>query len=384
MNTIVRAEPTPEQSVAELLAAIRSYTEPNPPAISLPPQMFTSPEVYELERERIFSRSWVMVGHIDQLGTPGDYVALSIAGEQVVITRGEDGQLHGMSPVCRHRAMPLVEPGEGRVQDFTCSYHLWRYNLDGSLRAATHMRENPDFDPTKCRLPGFAVREWQGLVFVNLDASARSFEPDLSIVETEMANYQLDDMVQVSHWTEEWACNWKVAVENGYENYHAIGLHPDTVRPLMTGGIDMNVHLDSPWVTRLLSGAGTPFEAHILPLTESERSIMYSFRLFPGGAVATFGESVAWISIIPLSLDRTQIRGGTLVPRQALDHVDIDVVRKEVESITSVINAEDRIGLEAVQRTLGSRFLARGHLSPKEPGVLAFYRQLSLSLTEEA
>ncbi|MCM6771865.1 aromatic ring-hydroxylating dioxygenase subunit alpha [Nocardia sp. CDC159] len=384
MTTTIRPGPAPDQSATELLAAVRAYAEPDPPALSLPPQMFTSPEVYELERQRIFNRSWIMVAHTDQLTAPGDYVALSIAGEPVAITRGEDGQLHGMSPVCRHRAMPLVEPGEGTVKDFTCSYHLWRYNLDGSLRAATYMRDNPDFDPATCRLPGFAVREWHGLVFVNLDAEARSFEPDLAVAETEMTNYRLDDMVQVNHWTEEWACNWKVAVENGYENYHAIGFHPETVRPLMTGGIDMTVYQDSEWVTRLLSGTGSPFEAKILPLTEAERSIMYSFRLFPGGAVATFGETVAWISIIPISLDRTQVRGGTLVPRQALEHVDIEVMRKEVESITSVINAEDRTGLEAVQRTLGSRFLQQGHLSPKEPGVLAFYRKLALALIQEA
>ncbi|RDI62712.1 aromatic ring-hydroxylating oxygenase subunit alpha [Nocardia pseudobrasiliensis] len=383
MTRTIRTGPAPDQSAAELLAAVRPYAQPDPPALSLPPQMFTSPEVYELERQRIFDRSWIMVAHTDQLAEPGDYLSLSIAGEQVAITRGEDGRLHGMSPVCRHRAMPLVEPGEGKVKDFTCSYHLWRYNLDGTLRAATYMRENAEFDPATCRLPGFAVREWHGLVFVNLDAEARSFEPDLAIADTEMTNYRLDDMVQVNHWTEEWACNWKVAVENGYENYHAIGFHPETVRPLMTGGIDMTVHQDSEWVTRLLSGAGTPFEAKILPLTEAERSIMYSFRIFPGGAVATFGETIAWISIIPLSLDRTQVRGGTLAPRQALEYVDLEVMRKEVESITSVINAEDRTGLEAVQRTLGSRFLQRGHLSPKEPGVLAFYRKLALALTEE-
>ncbi|PXX59774.1 phenylpropionate dioxygenase-like ring-hydroxylating dioxygenase large terminal subunit [Nocardia tenerifensis] len=383
MNTTVRTGPMPDQSVAELLTEVRGYAEPDPPALSLPPQMFTSPEVYELERERIFQRSWIMVAHTDQLVAAGDYVALSIAGEPVAITRGEDGRLHGMSPVCRHRAMPLVEPGEGTVKDFTCSYHLWRYNLDGSLRAATYMRDNPDFEPATCRLPGFAVREWHGLIFVNLDAEARSFEPDLAIVDTEMTNYRLDDMVQVNHWTEEWGCNWKVAVENGYENYHAIGLHPETVRPLMTGGIDMTVHLDSPWVARLLSAAGTPFETPNLPLTEAERSIMYSYRMFPCGAVATFGESIAWISIIPLSLDRTQVRGGTLVPRQALEHVSREVMRKEVESITSVINAEDQAGMEAVQRTLHSRFIERGHLSTKEPGVLAFYRQLALALTSE-
>lgn len=377
----IRTGATPDLSGAELLAALRQYLRPDPPRLSLPPQMFTSPEVYELERARIFGRSWIMVGHADQIADPGDYLALTIAGEPVAITRGQDGRLHGMSPICRHRMMPLVESGSGSIRDFTCSYHLWRYGLDGSLIAATHMRGNSDFDPAACRLPAFAVEEWHGLVFVNLDADSPAFDSDLSIVDAEMANYRLDEMVQISTWIEEWACNWKIAVENGYENYHAIGFHPDTVKPLMTGGIDMAVHVDSPLVTRLLSPTGTPFETSVLPLTEAEKMVMYSFRLFPCAAVATFGESIAWISLIPLSIDRTQVRGGTLMPAAALEGVDVDAIRTQIEALTGVINDEDRRGLEAVQRTIGSRFLERGHLSPKEPGLLAFYRNLALALT---
>ncbi|MGC5033520.1 aromatic ring-hydroxylating oxygenase subunit alpha [Micromonospora sp. DT229] len=379
---IVRRSVPADTSTDELLTNLRDYLLPEPPAISLPPRMFTSPGIYEREREQIFGRSWILVGHVSQLAAPGDYLALDIAGEPVAVTRDEDGRLHGLSPVCRHRLMPLVRPGAGNVKDFTCSYHLWRYRLDGSLLAATHMRGNPDFESAECRLPAFAVRQWHGLIFVNLDAEAPPFDDDLAVVDAEMTNYQLDDMVQISGWTEQWHCNWKVAVENGYENYHALGFHPDTVKPLMTGGIDMQVHMDSPLVTRLLSPAGTPFATTVLPLTEAERRVMYSFRLFPCAAVATFGESVAWISLIPTAIDRTEVRGGTLMPAGALHGADVAAVRAQVEATTSVINGEDRRGLEEVQRTLGSRFLERGHLSPKEPGVLAFYRKLALALTE--
>jgi len=377
----IRTSATPDLPVGELLAAVQQYLRPDPPAISLPPQVFTSPEVYESERARIFSRSWIMVGHADQLADPGDYLALSIAGEPVAITRGRNGLLHGMSPVCRHRMMPLVGSGSGNTRDFTCPYHLWRYDLDGSLIAATHMRGNSSFDPATCRLPAFAVEERHGLVFVNLDADAPALRDHLSIVDAEMVNYRLDDMVQVSTWIEEWNCNWKIAVENGHENYHAIGFHPDTVKPLMTGRIDMDVHADSSVVTRLLTPTETPFDTSVLPLTEAEKKVMYSVRMFPCGAVATFGESVAWISLIPISIHRTQVRGGTLMPAAALEGADVEAIRTQVETLTGMINDEDRCGLEAVQSTVGSRFLERGHLSPKEPGVLAFYRNLAFALT---
>lgn len=363
-----------------LLAELASYRDPGAPRLSLSPRAFTSPELYELEQERIFARSWVMVAHTDQLTRTGDYVAVTVAGEPVLVTRGDDGRLHGMSPICRHRMMPLLEPGAGNVANLTCPYHLWRYRLDGSLLAATHMRDNLDFDPSACRLPRFAVEQWHGMVFVNLDPFAESVGTELRLASEQMVNYRLDDMVQILSWSEIWNCNWKVAVENGHENYHAIGLHPETVKPLMSGRIDMTVHEDTPLVTRLLTPIGTPADPGVLPLTEQERSVLYSFRLFPCSSVATFGESVAWITLIPLSLDRTEVRGGTLMPSALVDAVGADVLRAQVQELTGAINDEDRRGLEAVQRGATSRFTGRGHLSPKEPGVDAFYRRLAEAL----
>ncbi|MEU6934754.1 Rieske (2Fe-2S) protein [Streptomyces sp. NPDC046374] len=147
--------------------------------MSLPPAAFTSPGLWERERESVFGRSWVPVAHVDEPAEPGAYVALSVAGETVVVVRGEDGVLRGLSTVCRHRLMPVVEEGSGRTDVFTCPYHLWRYGLDGRLVGATHMKRNPAFDPRACRLPRFAVAEWRGFAFVNLNASAEPLVPQL-------------------------------------------------------------------------------------------------------------------------------------------------------------------------------------------------------------
>ncbi|GAA2898728.1 aromatic ring-hydroxylating dioxygenase subunit alpha [Streptosporangium fragile] len=365
--------------VEEIVGELGRYLGDSP-AISLPPRAYTSPEFYELERSRVFGRCWVLVGHSDELTAPGDYVALTVAGEPVVVTRGHDGALHGMSPICRHRNMPLVEPGAGRTDAFTCRYHLWRYGLDGRLLGATYMRGNKEFDPAACRLPGFAVEQWHGFVFVNLDPGAEPLAPHLGRFDRETANYRLDDMVQVASWQEEWRVNWKIAVENAHENYHVMGLHPNTVALITPRGGDMDVRVDSPWATRLRSPFTEPMEPGVLPLRDEQRAFMDNCCVFPSGSVATFADSIVWISFIPLSIDRTQVRGGVLLPPAMLDGADRDALRKEHEASSAVVNAEDRDGLEAVQRAIGSRFAGRGHLSPKEPGVLAFYRGLARAL----
>ncbi|GAA2728809.1 aromatic ring-hydroxylating dioxygenase subunit alpha [Streptomyces nogalater] len=385
------AAPRPDSSTtpplspetADLLAELGGYLVPDPPALSLPPRAFASGELYELEREKVFGRSWLLVAHTDQLAAPGAYVALTVAGEPVVITRGDDGALHAMSPICRHRMMPVVEPGTGRTDRFTCPYHLWRYGLDGRLIGATFMRRNEAFDPAGCRLPQFAVEEWHGFVFVNLDPAAEALAPHLARIESDLVNYRLDDMVLAGEWAEEWHCNWKIAVENAHENYHVMGFHPETLEPSTPGRSDTDLRDDTPWALRFRIPFTEPQQPSLLSLTEDEKAHLYDFFVFPTGSLAAAGEAVIWLSMLPLSLDRTQVRGGMLVPAarvKDLGEAERKEMRQGIESYSAMVNAEDRRGLEAVQRSVGSRFAARGHLSPKEPAVVSFYRNLARAL----
>jgi phenylpropionate dioxygenase-like ring-hydroxylating dioxygenase large terminal subunit len=222
--------------LGDLLNDIRGYLDDDPPALSLPPGAYISEELRQLERERIFNRSWILVAHVDQLAETGDYVAVSIAGEPVVVTRARDGKLHALSSICRHRLMPLVETGVGRTDALTCQYHLWRYGLDGRLRGAPYMAGNKDFNARDCQLPRFAVATWNGLVWVNLDRDAEPIGAHLDLAADEFANYRLGDLVQVESWSHEWRANWKVALENAHENYHVLGLHRQSLQPIVPGG----------------------------------------------------------------------------------------------------------------------------------------------------
>jgi phenylpropionate dioxygenase-like ring-hydroxylating dioxygenase large terminal subunit len=375
---------TDPSGIGALLAQLREYVAPDAPAISLPPAAFSSPELYDLEVERIFQRSWVMVARSSGLAAPGDYLATTIAGEPVLLARDEAGQLHAMSPICRHRMMPLVEDGPGHADRFTCPYHLWRYGLDGRLIGATYMRDNPAFDPAQCRLPRFAVTEWLGFVFVNLDEHAAPLHPHVRRIEGDLANWDLTDMVEVGSFVEDWHCNWKVAVENVHENYHVMGFHPETIQPSTPGGSDTDVRDDSPLALRFTIPFKEPQEASVLPLTDWERGHVYNVSIFPCTSFAAAGETVIWLSFIPVSIDTTRVCGGILAPARGIEGVDLEQIRQGTEAYASMINGEDRRGLEAVQRAVGSRFAGRGHLSTKEPAVPVFYRKLACALLDPA
>ncbi|WP_107656182.1 aromatic ring-hydroxylating oxygenase subunit alpha [Nocardia suismassiliense] len=367
---------------AEILSALQEYRGDDPPALTLPPSAYTSPELWEMERERIFNRCWYLVAHVDQLATTGDYVAVSIAGEPVVVTRAKGDALHAMSPICRHRLMPLVESGTGRTDAFTCQYHLWKYGLDGRLRGAPYMSGNKQFEPKDCRLPQFAVAEWNGLVFVNLDANADPIGAHLDLTAHQFANYRLNEMVQVDTWSYEWQTNWKSVMENGHENYHVIGLHRETLEPFMPGGSDMFVEQYSPWVLH----ARIPFAASVAPevlmLNEIQQANGMVLLTFPSSAFIGTGDQVVWFSFLPTAIDRVHVVGGVLTMPELVGVSE--AVTRTQQAATAMINNEDRFGLEAVQRGVSSRFAERGHLSPKEqPGVLAFYRNLAHAMLSD-
>ena len=82
---------------------------------TLPREYFVSPEVYELERERIFSKSWLLAGHVSQLAKPGDYFVFDVDRESVLVVRGADGEVRAFHNHCRHRGTRLCADHEGTL-----------------------------------------------------------------------------------------------------------------------------------------------------------------------------------------------------------------------------------------------------------------------------
>jgi len=120
-------------------------------------------------------------------------------------------------------------------------------------------------------------------------------------------------------------------------------------------------------------------EAKSLTLNEVQKSNLSVLSTFPTSAIAAAGDRVAWFSFIPVTVDRLQVLGGVLTTTELA--ADSDAVAGTQQFIMEMINDEDRIGMEGVQRGASSRFAERGHLSPKEqPGMLAFYRNLADAL----
>ena len=145
---------------------------------TLPATWYTEPAVFAAEQERIFRRCWQYVGLLEQVSRPGEYFTCHAGTVPLIVARDDAGTLRAFVNVCRHRGHQVATAESGHCTVFQCPYHAWSYNLDGTLRGAPGMRDEPGFDRDQFPLIQAQADTWGPFVFVNLDAAA----PPLSTV----------------------------------------------------------------------------------------------------------------------------------------------------------------------------------------------------------
>ena len=135
----------PQKSKFEQDAYWAEVRKPVDEATTIPPEVFRSQEFYDLEHEKILSKTWVCVGTADQVRHHGDVISVMVAGKPILVTRTKDGQVRGFYNVCRHRGARLLNEGDcGKKTCISCPYHSWGYGLDGKLLATPNWNTNPD------------------------------------------------------------------------------------------------------------------------------------------------------------------------------------------------------------------------------------------------
>ena len=212
-----------------------SWTE-HWPEISTAPVDYTDsvdPAFYELEREAIFKKTWLMVGRVEQLPRVGSYFTkeLHVADTSVILVRGKDKEIRALYNICRHRGNKLVwndYPGEevsGTCRTFTCKYHAWRYELDGKLAFVQQEGEFFNLDKGQYGLKTVRCEVWQGFIFINLDPGAAPLADFLGEMGKGLEGYPFHEMTEVFTYKAEVGANWKLFIDAFAEFYHAPILH---------------------------------------------------------------------------------------------------------------------------------------------------------------
>ena len=302
-------DPTPTPTTGTTVDTSASPGER--PVYRMPPSAYFSADWYEHEQRELFARTWVMVGHVHDVAEPGDFLAVTVGQEPVVVVRTSEGGLRAHLNICRHRGMTIVQSDKDDCTgscgtSLRCPYHGWEWNLDGELkRVPQRSSQFPDLDEAGLGLFEVAVDTWRGFVFVHVDpANATPFTEWLSDFEGMAGEYPWEDLVEVNRVRWDLACNWKLYIENHIDWLHLWYLHDDSLGMYdHPNGVrrDHGLHWSSYEVLRdgrERSQEDTGLDP-IPGVSEWESDTVRANLLFPNVPYVTTGRAVHTYQIVP-------------------------------------------------------------------------------------
>jgi choline monooxygenase len=346
-------------------------------AFTIPSDWYVDPRIDELERRTVFRRTWQMVGRLEQVAEPGQYLTDTLAGEPIVVVRGEDRQLRAFFNVCRHHAAAVMTEPEGTARNLRCPYHGWTYGLDGRLRGTPDFKGVCDFDAGASGLVPMAVHTWESFVFVRLDSEGESIEESLGAgLVSELHRLELSRFHFMERRRYAFECNWKVFVDNYLDGgYHVPYLHKglDSVLDYSRYTIEngrRHCLQKSPLVQE---GA----EAQTGAVRQGDLALYY--WIYPNFMINWYEGVMDTNLVRPLGVDRTEV---------IFDFYFTDVGSEEARArnrasidVGQRIQDEDTAICHSVQQGLASSAYRAGRLSVRrEAGEHLFHRLLHADL----
>lgn len=193
--------------------------------------LYTDPAIFAEELERIWYRTWAFVGHESEVPEPGDYVRKSIARQDIIMTRGKDGQVHLLLNRCAHRGNLVCEDARGNSNSFRCPYHGWTYRNTGELLGYPYNKGyggKNKLDLALGKVP--RVDSYRGFVFGSFAEGGPTLTEHLGAAAGEidrLARLSPEGEIELSAgWLQHRTrANWKLLAENETDGYHPQFVH---------------------------------------------------------------------------------------------------------------------------------------------------------------
>ncbi|MFO0814300.1 MAG: SRPBCC family protein [Gemmatales bacterium] len=341
-------------------------------ASTIPSEWYTSPVHAEAERSHVWYDNWLCVGRIDQVEQPGQYLTMEMAGEPLLVIRGEDRQLRAMFNVCRHRAARIMTAECGVTDRLRCPYHGWTYDLAGNLRGVPGFDGVADFQRENNGLPVVTVETWGPLVFVHLGQPRETLAEYLSPLPAMLKPYGVEQLACVGRKEYVLECNWKVFVDNYLDG----GYHVNAIHPSLAGVLDYKNYKTECF--RYVSLQSSPLKAPDASDDASAANVRTGkaaayWWVYPNLMINAYEGVMDTNLVLPLGPDRCRVLFDFYFPRSATSP-EARAQQAESMKVADQIQAEDVGICEDVQRGLKSRSFDTGRYSVRrEQGVHHFH-----------
>jgi phenylpropionate dioxygenase-like ring-hydroxylating dioxygenase large terminal subunit len=198
--------------------------------------LYHSPEVFQEELDRIWYSQWIFIGHESEVPNPGDFRTGMVGQQPIIIVRDQQGRLNVFYNRCRHRGNTVCQLKRGNARVFTCAYHGWTYDVDGSLKGVPfeegyhEILDHGDLGLT----PIPRVDSYRGFLFANLSPVGPSLDEHLGFAKANIDRFcdvsptgELDMSAGV--FKIKLRANWKMWMENSVDSYHVPTTHGSNI-----------------------------------------------------------------------------------------------------------------------------------------------------------
>ncbi|WP_099022413.1 aromatic ring-hydroxylating oxygenase subunit alpha [Mycolicibacterium palauense] len=380
------------REVRAILDALDTESTDYTTARTMPSAVYTSEEFYEFEKEAVFAREWLCLGHVSQIPNEGDYFTIDVADEPLIVVRTGDGVVRVMSSICQHRGYPVTVDGDkGNTKQFRCAYHYWAYDLNGDLVAAPEMTRTCPLAELRSEtsLPQLKVELWYGMIFANMDPDAAPLAPTLGKLAPEMEAYDVGNLTVVKtmeYKNQPW--NWKGMHENALEPYHTSFVHqgyhdmaPASMAEFLPWD-DSDGQVMHPTHYRWMDAGFNPTGKVILPvlpnLSDERRKRITFASVLPTVFFALSPDQVFYFLITPESGNAMTLRMAWLFPESSTKSPGFEWAFDMQNAVNEVINEQDIYSNTRMQWGQRSRYAKRGRYSWQEGTLPQMNRWLTL------
>jgi phenylpropionate dioxygenase-like ring-hydroxylating dioxygenase large terminal subunit len=218
--------------IRRLLEHLRNETtDESADVVMYDPKGYTDPEIAARERQLIFGKVPSIVAHGSEVPRPGDFITLRLPNNNVIIVRQDDGSVKALVNMCRHRGAMVEQQEKGQCRIFSCGYHRWSYDTDGTLRTITRDNTFGDIDREAQSLLQLPCQEHRGFIWVIDDANSTEIDvaawlgPEMDSI---LESYEIDKLVSYRAEGFDEPVNWKVMQDAFLDGYHIQYAHPNT------------------------------------------------------------------------------------------------------------------------------------------------------------
>jgi choline monooxygenase len=362
------------------LLALYNPNNPLDHAFTIPSPWYFDEGIAELENSAVFGKSWQAVGRADQVQNAGQFLTADIAGDPIVVVRGEDSQLRAFYNVCRHHAAAVVTEAQGCAKQFRCPYHGWTYGIDGALKGMVEFDGVCDFERSANGLVPVHVDTWENFVFVNLDTEACSLANFLGSIPPIVAPLQLTTKLRFfDRRSYTLQCNWKVYVDNYLDG----GYHVPHAHKGLSSVIEYTKYTIETFERACLQSSPLSSDASSeAGVASTRQGRAFYLWIYPNFMLNAYEGVMDTNVVVPLGVDKCAV---------IFDYYFSDLSaaaemgNRESIAVSEKVQDEDMGICDAVQRGLGSRAYLAGRLSVRrEAGEHLFHRLLHADLTGAA